>query len=154
MKIAKDLANENLKSNDGGPFGACVVKEGKVIGKGSNQVLKEKDPTAHSEMIAIRNACRNLNTHDLTGCEIYSSSYPCPMCLSAIMWSNIKIIYYGNTKEETAKIGFRDDFIYDYVKKLMHHEEDKKVLKLISLDHEETIKEYEKYIKKEDRKLY
>ena len=106
-------------------------------------VLKNNDPTAHAEVQAIRNACQNLNTYDLTGCELYTSCYPCPMCLSAIIWSNIKTIYYGNTKEDAANIGFRDDFIYNYLD-LLNKEDDKaeKILKAIQLDREETIKTF------------
>ena len=154
MKVARDLAQENLVTNDGGPFGACVVKDGNIIGKGRNQVLALHDPTAHSEMQAIREACKKLNSHDLSECIIYSTSYPCPMCLSAIMWANIKTVYYGNTKEDTAMIGFRDDFIYHYIDQLNHNRPDQKVLSLISMDHDETWKEYEKFMKKEDKTLY
>ena len=93
MKIATKLSEKNLKTKDGGPFGACIVKDGKIIGKGSNLVLKNNDPTAHAEIVAIRNACNYLNTYDLSGCELYTSCYPCPMCLSAIIWSNIKMVY-------------------------------------------------------------
>ena len=124
IEVAKELAEENLVTNDGGPFGACVVKNGKIIGKGSNSVIKDNDPTAHAEINAIRNACKNINSYDLDGCELYTTSYPCPMCLSAIIWSNIKSVYYGNTKEDAEEIGFRDDFIYEYIKNL---EEDKTI---------------------------
>ena len=94
MKIAKELSEENLKTNAGGPFGACIVKNGKIIGKGSNHVLSNNDPTAHAEIVAIREACKNINSYDLSGCELYASCYPCPMCLSAIIWSNIKKVYW------------------------------------------------------------
>ena len=111
MKFAKELSEDNLKTNAGGPFGACIVKDGKIIGKGSNNVLSNNDPTAHAEIMAIRDACKNINSYDLSNCELYSSCYPCPMCLSAIILSNIKKVYYGNTKEDAANIGFRDDLI-------------------------------------------
>ena len=113
MKVAKDLSEENLSTNAGGPFGACIVKDGKIIGKGNNHVIKNNDPTAHAEIEAIRDACKNINSYDLTGCELYTSCYPCPMCLSAIIWSNIKTIYYGNNKEDAEDIGFRDNMIYE-----------------------------------------
>ena len=116
MKLAKDLSLENLKTNAGGPFGAVIVKDNKIIGKGSNNVLKNNDPTAHAEIMAIRDACMNIGSYDLTGCTLYTSCYPCPMCLSAIIWSNIKEVYYGNTKEDADNIGFRDKFIYDFIK--------------------------------------
>lgn len=154
MKIAYDLSEENLKTNVGGPFGACVVKNGIIIGKGSNHVLSNNDPTAHAEIMAIRDACKNINSYDLSECELYTSCYPCPMCLSAIIWSNIKKVYYGNTKEDAANIGFRDDYIYSYIKKLTDNVNDDSVLELNSLDREETIKIFNKYIQKEDKTIY
>lgn len=154
MKVAKDLAHENLKTNAGGPFGACIVKDGKIIGKGSNNVLVNNDPTAHAEVMAIRDACKNINSYDLSGCELYTTCYPCPMCLSAIIWSNIKKVYYGNTKEDAADIGFRDDFIYDFINKLFLTEEDNKILELKSMNREETIEEFNKYKNKEDKTIY
>ncbi len=154
MKIAKDLANDNLKTNAGGPFGACVVKDGKIIGKGSNHVLANNDPTAHAEVMAIRDACKNINSYDLTDCELYTSCYPCPMCLSAIIWSNIKKVYYGNTKEDAADIGFRDDFIYDFIGNLSENKTDNNILALISMDRDETIEEFNKFKNKEDRTIY
>ena len=154
MKIAKELANENLKTNAGGPFGACIVKDGKIIGKGSNHVLANNDPTAHAEVMAIRDACKNINSYDLSDCELYTSCYPCPMCLSAIIWANIKKVYYGNTKEDAADIGFRDDFIYDFIGNLSENKTDNNILELISMDREETIKEFNKFKNKEDKTIY
>jgi len=154
MQIANELAEENLKTNAGGPFGACIVKNGEIIGKGSNQVLAHNDPTAHAEIIAIRDACKNINSYDLTGCELYTSCYPCPMCLSAIIWSNIKKVYYGNTKEDAANIGFRDDYIYNFIRKLTENECDDNVLELQSMDGEETIKTFNKFTKKNDKVIY
>lgn len=154
MKIAKDLANDNLQTNAGGPFGACVVKNGKIIGKGSNHVLAHNDPTAHAEVVAIRDACNCINSYDLSGCEIYTTCYPCPMCLSAIIWANIKTVYYGNTKEDAAKIGFRDDYIYNYIENLSKNEPDNNILKLNSMDREQTIEEFNKFANKKDRTIY
>ena len=154
MKIAKELSEENLKTNAGGPFGACIVKNGKIIGKGSNHVLSNNDPTAHAEIVAIREACKNINSYDLSGCELYASCYPCPMCLSAIIWSNIKKVYYGNTKEDAANIGFRDDDIYSYIKKLADNSNDKNVLELECIDKDETIKAFNKFKQKEDKTIY
>ena len=154
MKKAIALSNKNLKTNDGGPFGACVVKDGKIIGKGSNNVIKNNDPTAHAEIMAIRDACQKIKSYDLTGCELYTSCYPCPMCLSAIIWANIKKVYYGNTKEDAENIGFRDDFIYDFIDDLVSNQQDKKVLKLKSLNRDEAIKVFEKYDQKEDKTIY
>lgn len=149
MKIAKELSEENLKTNDGGPFGAVVVKEGKIIGKGSNKVLENNDPTAHAEIVAIREACKSIESYDLSNCEIYTSCYPCPMCLSAIIWSNIKKVYYGNTAKDAEKIGFRDELIYEYIKN-----PDKKILNLECIDREETIKVFKEYIEKKDKEIY
>lgn len=154
MKIAKELSENNLKTNVGGPFGACIVKDGKIIGKGSNHVLRNNDPTAHAEVMAIRDACKNINSYDLSGCELYTSCYPCPMCLSAIIWSNIKKVYYGNTKEDAANIGFRDDYIYSFIKKLTDEVEDNEVLELNCIDREETIKTFESFAEKRDKTIY
>lgn len=154
MKMAKDLANDNLKTNAGGPFGACIVKDGKIIGRGSNHVLANNDPTAHAEVMAIRDACKNINSYDLSDCELYASCYPCPMCLSAIIWANIKKVYYGNTKEDAADIGFRDDFIYDFIGNLSENKTDNNILELISMDREETIEEFNKFKNKEDKTIY
>ena len=149
MEKANDLAEKNLKTNAGGPFGACIVKDNKIIGKGNNTVLKDNDPTAHAEINAIRDACRKLNTYDLSGCTIYTTCYPCPMCLSAIIWANIDKVYYGNTKEDAEDIGFRDDFIYDYIKNM-----DNDVLKLKCIDRAKTIKIFNEYKEKDDKTIY
>ena len=154
MKIAKDLADTNLKDNEGGPFGACIVKDGVVVGKGDNRVLVNHDPTAHAEITAIRDASKTLGTHDLTGCVLYTSCYPCPMCLSAIIWANIKTVYYGNTKEDAEAIGFRDDFIYDYIDKLCDGFNNDNTLKLINIDRDETIKSFEAFKNIDDKTIY
>ena len=154
MEIAKELSEDNIKTNVGGPFGACIVKNGEIIGKGSNHVLSNNDPTAHAEIMAIRDACTNINSYDLSNCELYTSCYPCPMCLSAIIWSNIKKVYYGNTKEDADKIGFRDDFIYDFIFKLDKNDMDEKTLKLENLDREETIKTFNNFENKDDKEIY
>lgn len=148
MKVAKELADSNLITNEGGPFGACIVKDGKIISRGSNQVLANVDPTAHAEIVAIREACIILNTYDLSGCELYTTCYPCPMCLSAIIWANIKKVYYGNTKEDASSIGFRDDMIYDYIKN------GGDLLDLENMDREETIKTFNDFTNKEDKTIY
>lgn len=113
MKVAIIEAYDGIRSNDGGPFGALVVKDGKVVGIGHNTVLKDKDPTCHGEIQAIRDACKRLNTHNLAGCELYTTAYPCPMCLGAIKWANIQTVYYGCTPEDTDNIGFKDKLMYD-----------------------------------------
>ena len=154
MKIAKELADNNLKTNVGGPFGACVVKDGKIIGKGSNHVLDKNDPTAHAEIIAIRDACQNIDSYDLSGCELYTSCYPCSMCLSAIIWANIKKVYYGNTKEDAANIGFRDNDIYKFISDLTNNIEDNEILSLKCLNREETIKSFNEYKRNNNKTIY
>ncbi len=151
MKVAKDLADANLINNNGGPFGAVVVKDGVIIGKGNNRVLVNHDATAHAEIIAIRDACKSLNSHDLSGCILYTTCYPCPMCLSAIIWSNIKKVYYGNTSKDAANIGFRDDDIYNFIQNSSNNTN---VLDLENIDREETIKTFNDYNDKTDKTLY
>ena len=111
MKEAIRLSEENVK-NGGGPFGAVIVKNGKIIGRGANSVTTQNDPTAHAEIVAIRNAAKELGTFDLSDCTIYTSCEPCPMCLGAIYWAHLSKMYYGNTKTDAAKAGFDDAFIY------------------------------------------
>jgi guanine deaminase len=113
FKLACEQAEKGMLAGDGGPFGAVVVKNGRVIGKGHNQVLTSNDSTAHAEIMAIRDAEQAEQTHDLTGCEIYATSYPCPMCLGAIMWARISRVCYGSTVEEAAAIGFDDKAFYE-----------------------------------------
>jgi len=113
MKKAIQLAKENVSSGKGGPFGAIVVKDGKIIAEAMNEVTCCDDPTAHAELVAIRRACRELKTYQLTGCEIYSSCEPCPMCLGAIYWARPDRVYYAGTRKDAAASGFDDDFIYD-----------------------------------------
>lgn len=139
------LAMDTSKLNLGGPFGAVVVKDDKIIAVASNSVLIDNDPTAHAEINAIRKACKALNTYDLTGCELYATGYPCPMCLSAIIWANIKTVYYGCTPQDAAEIGFRDDFIYDYIINLRNNEEDKSILKLEELSREDCLQLFKAY---------
>jgi guanine deaminase len=112
MRRAIELSLEMMRSGRGGPFGAVIVKDGKIIAEGSNQVTSTNDPTAHAEVVAVRRACQALQTFDLTGCEIYTSCEPCPMCLSAIYWARCARIYFANDRHDAAKIGFRDDFLY------------------------------------------
>jgi guanine deaminase len=113
MKKAVEIARKNVETSHGGPFGAIVVKEGKIIGVGKNEVTALNDPTAHAEVQAIRNACKLMNSFELNDCEIYTSCEPCPMCLGAIYWARPKAVYYACTKEDAANIGFDDHFIYE-----------------------------------------
>ena len=143
MEIAKQNAEEGIKKGEGGPFGAVIVdKDGNIISNGNNRVIMDKDPTAHAEISAIREACKKLNTYDLSEYILYTSCEPCPMCLSAIIWANIKKVYYGCTKEDAGKIGFRDDMIYEYLK-----DEKKDLIHLEKLDRESCLEVFEKYEK-------
>lgn len=112
MREAIRLSIENVNYGNGGPFGAVIVKDNKIIARGVNKVTSDNDPTAHAEVVAIRNACKELGTFQLDGCEIYSSCEPCPMCLGAIYWARPDKMYYANTKQDAAEIDFDDDFIY------------------------------------------
>ena len=115
MQMAIDLSSENIDKG-GGPFGAVIVRDGKLLSRGANRVVPNNDPTAHAEVVAIRNACRELGTFDLSGCTVYTSCEPCPMCLSAIYWAGISRICYANTKRDAAAIDFDDSFIYDQLR--------------------------------------
>ena len=154
MKAACELSAENLTANSGGPFGAVVVKDGKIIGRGRNHVLENNDPTAHGEVMAIRDACANTGSYDLSGCELYTSAYPCPMCMAATVWANIKKIYYGNTRKDAEAIGFRDDFIYEMMGKLSADAGNGGCVGIEQLDREETIKVFEAFERKQDKTIY
>lgn len=117
MHQAITLATENVTSGRGGPFGAVIVKDGEVLATGVNQVTEWNDPTAHAEVVAIREACKNLGKFWLEGCDVYTSCEPCPMCLAALYWSHCRAIYYGNTAADAARIGFDDSFLYDEMRK-------------------------------------
>lgn len=112
MQRAVAIALEKMRDNDGGPFGAVIVRNGEIVAEGWNQVTSHNDPTAHAEVVAIRKACEKLDTFQLTDCEIFASCEPCPMCLGAIYWARFRGIYYANTRAQAARIGFDDDFIY------------------------------------------
>ena len=149
MKIAKEVANNGMIANEGGPFGAVITdKERNIISTGNNQVLKNNDPTAHAEIIAIRRACEKLKTYDLSDCILYTSCEPCPMCLSAIIWSNIKEIYYACTRDDAAKIGFRDDLIYEYLKG-----NNQDLIQLHQIDRQSCLEIFEKY-KQDNKTIY
>ena len=112
MRKAIDISLRTMRRGAGGPFGAVVVRKGKIVGKGWNRVTSANDPTAHAEVEAIRDACRRLKSFQLTDCELYTSCEPCPMCLSAMYWARLKRVYFGNTRKDAAAIDFDDDFIY------------------------------------------
>lgn len=149
MLKAIELSKKNIDKG-GGPFGAVIVKDGKIISTGTNRVTAKNDPTAHAEVNAIRKAARKLGTFDLAGCDIYTSCEPCPMCLGAIYWAHIDKIFYGNTKKDAADIGFDDSFIYDELKL---DYADRKV-KIVQLLPEKAIEAFEKWNNKSDKIEY
>lgn len=145
MNLGIEEARRTMNLNYGGPFGAVITdKNNNVIAVASNTVLKDHDPSAHAEINAIRKAGKVLGTHDLSGCILYATGYPCPMCLSAIIWSNIKTVYYGTNLDDASKIGFRDDFIYNFIKN-----NDQNILKLNQMNHDECLKLFNEYEEKE-----
>ena len=140
MRMAINEAKKGIKEGHGGPFGAVIVKDNKVVAKGHNLVLKTNDPTNHGEMMAIHKACKKLQTYDLSGCEIYTTGEPCPMCMAAILWANIDKVYYGCNILDTENIGFRDAKFYEMQKP----GEREKIVK--EIDREECLKLYKDYI--------
>ena len=140
----------NSANTIGGPFGSVIVKDNKIIAEGSNKVTSSNDPTADGEIVAIREACKNLNTFDLSGCEIYTSCEPCPMCLSAIYWSRLDKIYYANTREDAKNIDFDDSFIYSEIPKKI----DDRKIKMVQMLRDEALKAFEIWDKKVDKIKY
>lgn len=141
MEEAIQMAMHNVEENNGGPFGAVVVKDGVIVGKGSNKVTTDNDPTAHAEIVAIREACKTLNTFDLTGCELYASCEPCPMCLGSVYWANISKLYYAATKDDAAKSDFDDAHIYQE----FSLPKDQRKLPSTQLLREDALKVFEKW---------
>ena len=150
MQLAIDLAKDNVKKGFGGPFGAVIVKDGEVIAQAANSVTSTNDPTAHAEVNAIRQACKKLNTFNLSGCEIYASCEPCPMCLSAIYWARIDKVYVAATKKDSADAGFDDEFIY----KELDLPENKRQLRTSELLMEEGQKPFIEWKQKADKITY
>lgn len=149
MQIAKDCAKNGMTKGEGGPFGAVITdKDGNIIAQGNNMVLANNDPTAHAEVTVIREACKKLGTYDLSNCILYTSCEPCPMCLSAIIWANIKNVYYGCTREDAGNIGFRDDAIYEYLEGKR-----KDLIEIKQLDRDDCIALFEEY-KKDGKTIY
>ena len=149
MKYAIKEAKKGITRGDGGPFGAVVIKDGKVVGRGHNQVIKNNDATCHGEMMAIRKASKNLGTFDLSGCEIYTTGEPCPMCYGAILWANISKVYYGCNIVDTDIIGFRDDSFYKRINNIKFKEGFMK-----EMNREECLKLYKEYAALPDKKEY
>ncbi len=150
MRRAIGLAQKGIDSNSGGPFGAVVVKEGKIVGEGCNQVTSTNDPTAHAEVVAIRNACKNLDSFQLDGCVLYTSCEPCPMCLGAIYWARPAKIFYAATHIDAANIGFDDQFIYEEIEKKARDRQ----IKTVNLLREEGLKVFKNWENKADKTEY
>ena len=150
MRQAIALATENVSSGRGGPFGAVIVRDGAVVATGVNQVTVNNDPTAHAEVVAIRNACAELKVFSLEGCEMYTSCEPCPMCLGAIYWARLDRVYYANTRADAAKIGFDDDHIYREFDKPI----DGRAVPFIQLSSEEARQIFQEWLEKPDKIPY
>jgi len=150
MARAIDLSLLNVISGEGGPFASVIVKDGHVIAEGRNRVTMLNDPTAHAEIVAIREACMRLGSFELTGCEIYSTCEPCPMCLGAIYWARPLRVYFGNTAADAAKIGFDDASIYDELRQPMDHRR----IPMIQLMRDEAQKAFRAWQQKTDKVRY
>ena len=150
MEKAVELSLENMRAGKGGPFGAIIVRQGKIVGTGANHVTSDNDPTAHAEVVAIRDACKNLGTFQLDDCEIYTSCEPCPMCLAAIYWARPKAIYSANTRKDAADIGFDDDFLYEELKKKL----EERSLPIHQLDKSNALKVFDERKRKTDKIEY
>ena len=150
MREAIRISLEKMRHNHGGPFGAVVVRKGKIVGRGWNRVTSSNDPTAHAEIVAIRNACRRLKTFRLDDCELYTSCEPCAMCLSAIYWARLSRVYYANTRQDAAHIQFDDEFIYTEVSRPIS----KRTLKMKQLLRDEALAAFREWEKKADKVPY
>lgn len=150
MKRAIELSREHMQANHGGPFGAVVVKDGKIVAEGWNNVTSSNDPTAHAEVTAIRRACEKLQTFDLQGCEIYTSCEPCPMCLAAIYWARINKIYYANTRQDAAAINFDDEFLYQEISLPV----DQRKIPMVQIERVEALKVFSEWTAKNDKISY
>lgn len=150
IKQAIALSETHMLKGEGGPFGAIIVKDGEVIGQGWNQVTSSNDPTAHAEVVAIRNACKNLSDFQLEGASIYTSCEPCPMCLAAIYWARIERIVYANNRNDAANIGFDDEFLYEEIKQSIENRK----IPMEELARQEGLKVFKKWDEKEDKIAY
>lgn len=150
MKLALDEAFKGMRAEDGGPFGAAIVKDGKIIAIGHNEVIKTNDPTAHAEIVAIRKATKLLGRFDLSDCEIYSTCEPCPMCFSAIHWAKMKTLYYAATRYDAADIGFDDQYIYD----VLEGKATKEQVTIIKIDRDESLEPFKEWTEKLDKVEY
>lgn len=150
MKEAVALSEKGMNNDEGGPFGCVIVKDGKIVGRGNNKVLSTNDPTAHAKIVAIRDACKNLVTFQLEGCEIYTSCEPCPMCLGAIYWARPDIIYYSNSKEDAKQAGFDDSLIYEEMKCDL---KDRKI-PIVRITTDEAEEVFRKWKNKKNKRIY
>lgn len=150
MMEAIKLSIKGMRENDGGPFGCVIVRGEEIIGRGNNKVTSTNDPTAHAEVVAIRDACKNEGTFQLNDCEIYTSCEPCPMCLGAIYWANPKAIYYANTRLDAEAIGFSDALIYNEFNKNLED----RIIPIQSISREEAIKVFNEWKDKADKIIY
>ena len=150
MKEAIRLSFDTMRKNTGGPFGAVVVKDGQIIARGFNKVVSSNDPTAHAEIVAIREACKVLGGFQLTGCEIYTSCEPCPMCMAAIYWARPDRVYYANSKDDAAGIGFDDNFIYEEI--ILPF--DKRKIPIVRILENEALEAFHEWSKKADKIPY
>jgi len=150
LERAIDLSRQGMHTLQGGPFGCVIVKENKIVGEGCNQVIKTNDPTAHAEIVAIRNACEHLKTYQLTDCDIYTSCEPCPMCLGAIYWARPRKVMYANTKQDAAAINFDDQFIYEEIEK----EITERHIKFINIPHQDALNVFNEWKTFAGKKIY
>ena len=150
MQEAIALSQKGVQNDEGGPFGCIIVKDDKIVGRGNNKVTNTNDPTAHAEVVAIRDACKNLGTFQLDECVVYTSCEPCPMCLGAIYWARPKVIYYANNRQDAAEIGFDDSMIYDEISADIKHRK----IPIIPLLRKEAIKIFTEWKNKEDKTAY
>lgn len=150
MQEAIALSRQGITQNEGGPFGCVIVKDDVIVGRGNNKVTSTNDPTAHAEVVAIRDACNNLETFQLDGCEVYTSCEPCPMCLGAIYWARPSIIYYANNREDAAQIGFDDSMIYEE----MNCSISERKIPIKALGREEALQVFKQWQQKTDKTKY
>ena len=150
MLEAVELSRKGLSGLEGGPFGCVIVRGDEVVGRGWNQVISANDPTAHAEVIAIRDACKNLGSHQLSGCEVYTSCEPCPMCLGALYWARPDKIYYANSRADAAAIGFDDSLIYDEI----NMEIADRRIQMINLGKDAALEVFEAWHRSEEKKHY
>lgn len=150
MQEAVALSLQGMMKEEGGPFGCIIVKNDIIVGRGNNKVICNQDPTAHAEITAIRDACKNLGTYQLDGCEIYTSCEPCPMCLGAIYWARPAVVYYANSRKDAANIGFDDSMIYEEMKLEIAHRK----IPVIAVNNRDAIKVFNEWIVKENKNVY